>query len=179
LSLLSNDRGSGVQSVSAATGSARNTLERSCTKEFNEAEVKSVENHAEALVAASHAIYKERIYTLNDYFTVEKWASEKALKLAQELKCGGAIKTAIDLNREIRLGTLEMPYKIPTLTWLAMLAREFQADQTDSLTRATSINTLGTLTNKRIGNLLTSKLIRETYQGRLGIIEILKFRREF
>jgi len=40
-------------------------------------------------MAASHAIYEERIYTLNDHFTVEKWASEKALKLAQELKCGG------------------------------------------------------------------------------------------
>jgi hypothetical protein len=135
-------------------------LEHSCTKEFNGAEVKSIENYAEALVAASHAIYKERIYTLNDYFTVEKWASKKTLKLAQELKCGGVIKTAIDLNRKIRLGTLETPYKIPLSTWLAMLARKFQ---TDSLARATSISILGALTNKRVGNLLTSKLVRETY----------------
>jgi len=72
----------------------------------------------------------------------------------------GAIKTAIDLNRKIRLGTLETPYKIPLSTWLAMLARKFQ---TDSLTRATSINILGTLTSKRAGNLPTSKLTRETY----------------
>jgi hypothetical protein len=46
-------------------------------------------------VTASHAIYKERICTPNDYFTVEKWASKKTLKLAQELKCEEALKTAI------------------------------------------------------------------------------------
>jgi len=135
-------------------------LEHSSTKEFNGAEVKSIENYAEALVTASHAIYKERIYTLNDYFTVENWASKKTLKLAQELKCEEALKTAINLNRKIRLGTLETPYKIPLSTWLAMLARKFQ---TDSLTRATSINMLKTLTNKRTGKLLALKLTRETY----------------
>jgi len=135
-------------------------LEHSCTMEFNGAEIRSLEGYAEALVAASHAIYKERIYTLNDYFTVEKWASKKTLKLAQELKCEEALKTAMNLNRKIRLGTLETPYKIPLPTWLVMLSRKFQ---TDNLTRATSKGMLKTLTNKRIGELLTSKLTRETY----------------
>ena len=128
--------------------------------EFNGAEVKSLESYAEALVAASHAIYKERNYTLNDYFTVEKWTSKKTIKLAQELKCMEALKTAINLNRKIRHGTLETPYKISTPKWLAILARKFK---TDKLTRATSINMLKTLTNKRTGKLLTSKLTRETY----------------
>ena len=68
------------------------TLEHSCTKEFSGAKVKSVENYAEALVVASHAIYKEQIYTLNDCFTVEEWTSEKALKLVHELKCGESSK---------------------------------------------------------------------------------------
>jgi len=128
--------------------------------EFNGAEIRSLEGYAEALVAASHAIYKERIYTLNDYFTVEKWTSKKTLKLAQELKCEEALKTAINLNRKIRLGTLETPYKVPAPTWLAILIRKLQ---TDGLTRATSTGMLKTLTNKRIGELLTSKLTRETY----------------
>jgi len=135
-------------------------LEHSCTMEFNGINVRSLESYAEALVAVSHAIYKERIYTLNDYFTVEKWASKKTIRLAQELKCEEALKTAINLNRKIHLGKLETPYKIPTPKWLAMLTRKFQID---SLTRATSVNMLKTLTSKRAGKLLASKLTRETY----------------
>jgi len=66
----------------------------------------------------------------------------------------------MSLNRKIRLGMLETPYKIPLPTWLAMLARKFQ---TDGLTRATSIGMLKTLTSKRAGMLLASKLMREIY----------------
>jgi len=128
--------------------------------EFNGTEVRSLKSYAEALVTASHAIYKERIYTLNDYFTVEKWTSEKTIRLAQELKCEESLKTAINLNRKIRLGALETPYKIPTPIWLAILTRKLQ---TDSLTRASSTGILKTLTSKRIGKLLTSKFTRETY----------------
>jgi hypothetical protein len=135
-------------------------LEHKCPMEFNGVEIMSLERYAEALVTASHAIYKERIYTLNDYFTVERWASKKTTKLAQELRCEEALKIAINLNEKIRLGILETPYKIPLLTWLAILTRKLRKD---SLTRATSINMLKTLVNKRSGKLLTSKLTRETY----------------
>jgi hypothetical protein len=135
-------------------------LEHKCPMEFNGAEIMSLERYAEALVAASHAIYKERIYTLNDYFTVDRWTSRKTIKLAQELRCEEALKIAINLNRKIRQGILETPYRIPLPTWLAILTRKLQRD---SLTRATSINMLKTLTNKRAGKLLTSRLTRETY----------------
>jgi len=135
-------------------------LEHLCTAEFYGVEVKSLESYAEALVTSSHAVYKERIYTLNDYFTVERWASKEALKLAQELKCEEALETAINLNRKIRSGTLETPYKIPLPIWLALLVRKFKRD---GLTRATSTGMLKILTSKRIGKLLTSKLTRETY----------------
>jgi hypothetical protein len=135
-------------------------LEHKCPIEFNGAEIMSLERYAEALVTASHAIYKERIYTLNDYFTVERWASRKTIKLAQELRCEEALKIAINLNKKIRLGILETPYRIPLPIWLAILTRKLRRD---SLTRATSINMLKTLVNKRSGKLLTSKLTRETY----------------
>jgi len=58
------------------------------------------------------------------------------------------------------MGILETPYKIPLPTWLTIITRKLRAD---SLTRATSMNILKTLTDKRIGRLLTSKLRRETY----------------
>jgi hypothetical protein len=135
-------------------------LEHRCPMEFNGVEIMSLERYAESLVAASHAIYKERIYTLNDYFTVDRWASRKTIKLAQELRCEEALKVAIYLNKKIRLGILETPYKIPLPTWLAILTRKLRRD---SLARATSINMLKTLVNKRSGKLLTSRLTRETY----------------
>jgi len=93
-------------------------------------------------------------------YGLRQWTTKKTIRLARELRCEEALKTAINLNRKIRLGMLETPYKIPTPKWLAMLARKFQ---TDCLTRATSINMLKTLTNKRTGKLLASKLTRETY----------------
>jgi len=105
-------------------------------------------------------IYKERIYTLNDFFTVEEWTSNKTVRLAQELRCESALRIALNLNRKIRLGLLETPYKIPIPLWLAMLLQKFQSD---SLTRATSANILKTLTSKRAGKLFMSKLMRETY----------------
>jgi hypothetical protein len=135
-------------------------LEHKCPMEFNGAEIMSLERYAEALVAASHAIYKERIYTLNDYFTVDRWTSRKSIKLAQELRCEEALKIAINLNKKIRLGILETPYKIPLPTWLAILIRKLRRD---SLTRATSINMLKTLVNKRAGKLLLSKITSETH----------------
>jgi hypothetical protein len=88
------------------------------------------------------------------YFTVE---SRETIKLAQELRCEEALKITINLNKKIRLGILETPYKIPLPTWLTILTRKFRGD---SLTRATSINVLKTLVNKRAGELLLS---RETY----------------
>jgi hypothetical protein len=135
-------------------------LEHRCPMEFNGVEIMSLERYAESLVAASHAIYKERIYTLNDYFTVDRWASRKTIKLAQELRCEEALKIAINLNKTIRLGILETPYKIPLPTWLAILTRKLRRD---SLTRATSINMLKTLVNKHAGKLMMSRLTRETY----------------
>jgi len=135
-------------------------LEYAHISEFNGFEVRSLERYAEALVAASHAIYKERIYTLNDFFTVEKWITKKTVKLAQELGCEIALKVAINLNRKIRLNQIETPYKIPFTTWLTILTQKFQNDK---LARTTSINILKTLTSKRAGKLLASKLTRETY----------------
>jgi hypothetical protein len=135
-------------------------LEHKCPMEFNGVEIMSLESYADSLVAASHAIYKEQIYTLNDYFTVDRWTSKMTIKLAQELRCEEALKVAINLNEKIRLGILETPYKIPLPTWLAILTRKLRRD---SLMRVTSINMLKTLINKRAGKLMMSRLTRETY----------------
>ena len=82
------------------------------------------------------------------------------MRLAQELHCENALKVAVNLNRKIRLGLLETPYKIPVPLWLAMLMGKFR---NDALTRATSANLLKAITSKRSGRLVVSKFTREVY----------------
>jgi hypothetical protein len=98
-----------------------------------------VESHAGFLMTASHTIYKERIYNLNDYSTIDRWTSKKTIKLAQELRIEDALKIAINFEQIDPIRILETPYNIPLQTWLAILTRKLR---TDSLTRATSINML-------------------------------------
>ena len=129
-------------------------------KEINGIEIKALENYAEVLATATHAIYKERIYTLNDYFTVEKWISGKTFKLAEELKCKPVIEISLDLNRKIRQGIIKAPYKIPTYLWIKQLIQKLKED---NLTRATLVNMLKALASKRGVNSLISKFVRETY----------------
>jgi hypothetical protein len=135
-------------------------LEHKCFKEVNGAEIVSLESYVEALVTASHAIYKERIYTLNDYFTIKGWANEKAFQLAEELKCEPALRFAIKFNEAISKGLVETPYKIPLPTWANLLTWKIL---TDPQTRSTTKNLIMMLGTKRGLRLLASKFTRESY----------------
>jgi hypothetical protein len=129
-------------------------------KEFNGMKIRTLESYVEALVSAAHAIYKERIYTLNDYFTVKEWATEETFKLAKELKCSSALKLAIKINDAIENGLVEAPYKIPMHTWTKLLVQKFLRDP---LTRSTCKNLIKSLGTKRGIEMLKSKLTRESY----------------
>ena len=49
-------------------------------------EAKALTKDAETIVTAAHAIYKEHIYLLSDYYITRGWLSRKVLSLAEELK---------------------------------------------------------------------------------------------
>ena len=49
-------------------------------------EAKALTKDAEAIVTAAHAIYKENIYLLSDYYVTKEWLSRKALGLGSELR---------------------------------------------------------------------------------------------
>jgi hypothetical protein len=135
-------------------------LEHVRTTEFNGLKIRTLEEYAEALMAAAHAVYKEKLYTLNDYFIVKKWATQRSVKLAEELNCEEALKLALAFNQKIENDGLNPPYNIPTLLWLKLLLQKLTNDK---LTRATSSNIFKAIRDQRSGNLLTSKLTRETY----------------
>jgi hypothetical protein len=135
-------------------------LEHPCITEFNGTEVRSLKSYAEALVAASHAIYKERIYTLNDYFTVKEWASTNSFKMAEGLSCKPALKLALTLNEKIEKGLIETPYKIPTPHWIALL---LQKVCNDKLARASATNIIKVLTKHNLSRAMMAKFMRESY----------------
>jgi hypothetical protein len=129
-------------------------------KEFNGIKIRTLESYVEALVSAAHAIYKERIYTLNDYFTVKEWTTKETFKLAKELKCSSALELAIKINDAIENGLVEAPYKIPMHTWAKLLVQKFLRDP---LTRSTCKNLIKVLVTKRGIKSLNSKFTRESY----------------
>ena len=129
-------------------------------KEFNGIKIRALESYVEALVSVAHAIYKERIYTLNDYFTVKEWTREETFRLAKELKCSSVLEFAIKINDAIDKGLIEVPYKIPVYTWAKLLVQKVLRDP---LTRSTSKNLVRVLGTRRGIELLKSKFTRESY----------------
>ncbi|MDW8034524.1 MAG: hypothetical protein RMI79_06315 [Nitrososphaerota archaeon] len=68
------------------------------------AEAKALTKEAEAVTTAAHAIYKEHMYLLTDYYVAKQWINSKTLKLAQELNAEEAIKTSLTINKKIEIG---------------------------------------------------------------------------
>ena len=135
-------------------------LNHVCIKDFNGIRIKSIESYAEALVSAAHAVYKERIYTLNDYFTVKEWTTEETFKLAKKLRCTSGLNLAMKINEAIEKGLIEAPYKIPVTTWTKLLAQKIV---NDPLTRSTCKNLVSSVGSKRGLKLLRSKFTRDHY----------------
>ncbi|PNV80549.1 MAG: hypothetical protein C0179_05475 [Fervidicoccus sp.] len=133
-----------------------------CTEdfEFEGYTLKGLSREAEVVVSASHAVYKEHIYLLIDYFTVKKWLNERALKLSAELGAEESIKIASMLNDLVESGSMELPSRIPP----ALLARAYSLKfLKDEEFRATSPNLLKYLISERAGKAIFWRLTRKTY----------------
>jgi len=128
--------------------------------EFNGVEIQTLSPSAEALLTMAHSIYKERIYTLNDYITVSKWISKKTFRLAEELKCIKALMISMEINKLVDSRKLILPYKIPLPLWIKILTNKVIEDD---ITRATTINLIKSLRDRRAGKQIISKLTRQSY----------------
>jgi len=132
-------------------------LESVMNADFNGVEITSLEGYAEALMSACHALYKEQVYTLNDFFTVDKWLSVRSFRLAEKLSCEKALKVAVRLNKLLREGIIDAPYVVGFPLWLMLMSSKFHDDRS---TGATLPNALTTLFNRRIGAMVSSRLMR-------------------
>jgi len=123
-------------------------------------EVRALTVEAEAIATVAHAIYKEHMYLLSDYYVTREWLNTKALGLARELKAGEAVETALRLNEQIEKGLVEAPIKFTPVQSIEILARKFVED---SSFRATTINTLRLAMRKRTMQQLIWRIKRKTY----------------
>jgi len=127
---------------------------------FNGVEIVSLETYAEVITTLTHAIDKEWIYTLNDYFTVSKWLNKKSIRLSEELNCEYEVKLAIKLNKSIERGYVEAPYKIPAIQILKIWSNKVRSNK---YTRSTLTKLLPRINDRRLGKLIISRLTRTTY----------------
>ncbi len=128
--------------------------------EYNGITIPILKTYAEALLTIAHAVYKERIYTLNDYITVKKWLSRKTIELAEKLKCIDAVKEALAIHKLFEESKVTLPYKIPLAKWIKMLQSKMTCDE---LARATLPNIIKSIKDYRLGRLIASKLLRASY----------------
>ena len=143
--------------------------------EFNGLSIPSLNNYVEALISAIHSIYKEKIYTLNDYIAIMKWANQKTLELAEELKKLKAqmIREQVLLAKDLR--EVEPEYLV--------LARELLKGSEEKIQQLAQPLTPQTLTVEaklppEVGEALTKKteeLARKfeerEFQARLSAVE--------
>lgn len=59
-----------------------------------------------------HAIYKERIYTLNDYVTVERWLDGRGHILARELGVESGVELVLAIHEAVKRGEVALPHRV-------------------------------------------------------------------
>ena len=123
-------------------------------------EARALTVEAEAVATVAHAIYKEHMYLLLDYYVTREWLNTKALGLARELKAEEAVETALRLNEQIEKGLVEAPIKLKLPQTLKLLAGKFVRDPQF---RASSINILKLIPKKRTIQQLVHRIKRKAY----------------
>lgn len=123
-------------------------------------EARALTVEAEAIATLAHAVYKEHMYLLSDYYVAREWLNSKALGLARELRAEEAVETTLWLNEQIERGLVETPIKLASIQSMEILARKFIED---SNFRATTVNILRLATRKRTMQQLIWRIKRKTY----------------
>ncbi|WP_434730824.1 hypothetical protein WLZ34_03985 [Thermogladius sp. KZ2Tp1] len=133
-----------------------------CTEEFEweGLELRGLTKEAEVVVTAAHAVYKEHVYLLADYFTVKKWLNKRALDLAGELGVEDSLRASTRLNELVDSGLVELPSRIPVSYLAGAYARKLFRD---SVFRSTLVNALEYMLTERAGRSVKWRLTRASY----------------
>ena len=133
-----------------------------CVEEINieGVKVKSLTREAEVVVVATHAIYKEYMYLLADYFTVKYWLSRESMRIAKKHDVLETIEISLHINKSIEAGAHNAPVR---LNKGIILKTYLNKAYKDRIFRATSLNIAKYISKKDFGRKLFGRLIRRSY----------------
>lgn len=123
-------------------------------------EARALSLEAEVVATVTHAIYKEHVYLLLDYYTVKKWTNRRTLDLAEELNAGEALELSLKINEQIERGVVETPLKLNPAQVASILSKKFAKDP---YFRSTTLNLLKLLSRRRAVQQLIWRITRKTY----------------
>jgi len=113
----------------------------------------------EAAIDTAHAVYKERLYTLNDHLTLTRIGIGAAAEAARRLRVEGAVRHAALLASMAAKG-LRLPRHIDPPHWILLHASKTLRDPAY---RATLGNTLRRILTRTAGGTILHRLRRQTY----------------
>ncbi len=122
--------------------------------------IRTLNREAEVLITIAHAVYKENIITLNDYFTITEWFNNRVVDLAEASRILPAVSIVLEYLSIITKGLVEAPVKINLPRLMLIYIDKFLKD---NLTRTSLIKVTERLRDKRFGSLILSKITRKTY----------------
>jgi hypothetical protein len=88
-------------------------LNYTSNRKIGDVVIKKLQNAAEVVLVASHAVYKEQIVTLNDYFFVKRSLSRQSFQIAKKCSVYGALIYVLEVFRAAEMGKVNLPLKIP------------------------------------------------------------------
>src|SRR5207244_7063821 len=112
------------------------------------------------MLASAHAVYKEQLFTLNDYLTFNGWFGSVTEGLAREAKVEPAIRASKILSKRVRQGRVELPYRLSLTEILDAFSRKVLKD---SKTRASIARAVATWHSPRLFSRALARIGRTTY----------------
>lgn len=122
--------------------------------------VRKLTTEAEAVLAAAHAIYKEHIFTLNDFLTITKWVNKNSLDIANETKTVEALQTSLAICDLVIKGERDLPCKLRLPEIIGFLGIKIAKD---SQTRSSFLKRLAYPIDKKLLVDMRSRILRSTY----------------
>ena len=135
-------------------------LENTTYLRVDDALIRTLSREAEVLITIAHAVYKENMITLNDYFTITEWFNNRVVDLAKASRILPAVSIVLEYLVMITKGLVEAPVRINLPRLMLVYIDKFLKD---NLTRSSLIKVTERLRDKRFGSLILSKITRKTY----------------
>ncbi len=134
-------------------------LKFKCQEVFEEIRITHLCPEVEALVIATHALFKEWILTLNDVISFSEYCGYETYVMADEFRFRSLMLDMSELVRRSFSGEIELPYKVPLNKWIYYFLEKLR----DPVTRGTIPSFIRRLLFAALRGEIIYKINRESY----------------